>query len=123
SPANGNPIITPSQDIVMGCYYLTASRGEEGERIERGDGMVFHSPAELFMAFQQGKLGVHARVRVRLPIDKKVITELKVDKEKSVVDELPRKAGALVKSTVGRVIFNDILHSKMAFYDLPLSSK
>jgi len=36
--ANGNPIITPSQDIVMGCYYLTASRGEEGEKVEAGDG-------------------------------------------------------------------------------------
>src|SRR5918911_1359539 len=57
SPANGHPIITPSQDIVMGCYYLTASRGEEGERVEPGDGMTFHSPAELFTAFQQGKLG------------------------------------------------------------------
>ena len=123
SPANGNPIITPSQDIVMGCYYLTASRGEEGEKVEAGDGMIFHSPAELFAAFQHGKLGVHARVKVRLPIDKKVITELKVDKDKTIVDELPRKAGALVKSTVGRIIFNDILHPKMAFYDLPLTSK
>ena len=123
SPANGNPIITPSQDIVMGCYYLTASRGEEGEQVEAGDGMIFHSPAEMFTAFQQGKLGVHARVRVRLPIDKKVIAELKVEKDKTVVDELPRKAGSLVKTTVGRVMFNDILHPKMAFYDLPLTSK
>ena len=39
SPANGNPIITPSQDIVMGCYYLTANRGGEGEAVEAGDGM------------------------------------------------------------------------------------
>ena len=48
SPANGKPIITPSQDIVMGCYYLTAARGEEGEKVEAGDGMIFHSPAEVF---------------------------------------------------------------------------
>src|ERR1700754_4197944 len=76
SPANGNPIITPSQDIVMGCYYLTANRGEEGEAVEAGDGMTFHSPQELFSAFQLGKLGVHARVRVRLPLDKKFISEI-----------------------------------------------
>src|SRR5437867_6968782 len=44
SPANGNPIIGPSQDIVLGIYYITANRGEEGEPVERGDGMVFHSP-------------------------------------------------------------------------------
>ena len=123
SPANGNPIITPSQDIVMGCYYLTAKRGEEGEKVEAGDGMVFHSPGELFTAFDQKKLGVHARIRVRVQADKKVITELKGEKDKVIVDELPRKAGALVRTTVGRVIFNDILHPKMAFYDLPLTSK
>src|SRR4030095_13894101 len=55
SPANGNPIITPSQDIVMGCYYLTASRGAEDEAVEAGDGMVFHSPGELFRAFAEHK--------------------------------------------------------------------
>ncbi|QVL32246.1 DNA-directed RNA polymerase subunit beta' [Telmatocola sphagniphila] len=123
SPANGNPIITPSQDIVMGCYWLTASRGEEGEKVEPGDGMIFHSPNELFMAFQQNKLGVHARIKIRLPLEKKVLTEIKLEKDKTVVEELSRKTSKLVKTTVGRVIFNDILHPKMAFYDLPLSSK
>ena len=122
SPANGNPIITPSQDIVMGCYYLTAARGEEGERVEAGDGMVFHSPQEMFSAFQQGRLGVHAKVRVRLPIEKKFITEIRTERG-GMVEELPRKPNGLVTTTVGRIVFNDILHSKMAFYDLPLSSK
>src|SRR6188768_3824561 len=122
SPANGNPIITPSQDIVMGCYYLTAARGEEGERIEAGDGMTFHSPQEMFNAFQQNRLGVHAKVRVRLPIDKKFITEIRTEKG-YVVEELPRKPNGLVTTTVGRLIFNDILHPKMAYYDLSLSSK
>jgi DNA-directed RNA polymerase subunit beta' len=77
SPANGNPIITPSQDIVMGCYYLTAARGEEGEKVEAGDGMIFHSPGEVFQAHAEGKLGVHAKIQVRLPIQKKVISEVK----------------------------------------------
>jgi DNA-directed RNA polymerase subunit beta' len=122
SPANGNPIITPSQDIVMGCFYLTAARGEEGERVEAGDGMIFHSPQEMFAAYQQGRLGVHAKVRVRLPIEKKFITEIRTEKS-TVVEELPRKANGLVLTTVGRIVFNDILHPKMAFYDLSLSSK
>jgi DNA-directed RNA polymerase subunit beta' len=122
SPANGNPIITPSQDIVMGCYYLTASRGEEGEKIEAGDGMTFHSPQELFTAHQQGYLGVHARIRVRLPREKKFITEIRTDKG-STVEELPRKPNGLIPTTVGRVLFNDILHPKMPYYDLALSSK
>src|SRR5436853_1317812 len=63
SPANGQPIISPSQDIVMGCYYLTASRGAEGEKVEIGDGMVFHSPQEVFQAYAQHAVGVPARIR------------------------------------------------------------
>jgi len=123
SPANGNPIITPSQDIVMGCYFLTASRGAEDEAVEAGDGMVFHNPAEVFRAHAAGKLGLHAKIRVRLPIDKKVISEVKDEKGNARAEELPRKPNGLVRTTVGRVIFNDILHWKMAFYDLPLGSK
>ena len=123
SPANGNPIITPSQDIVMGCYYLTANRGEEGEAVEAGDGMKFHAPAELFRAHAEGKLGMHAKIHVRLPIEKKVISELKDEKGVPRAEELPRTPNGLVRTTVGRVIFNDILHPKMAFYDLPLGSK
>src|SRR5580700_3954153 len=123
SPANGQPIISPSQDIVMGCYYLTATRGDLGESTEAGEGKKFNGPAEVHTAFAQKKLGVHARIWVRLPIEKRVIGEVRVDKDKFIVDELPRKAGSLVRSTVGRVIFNDVLHPKMAFYDLPLTSK
>src|SRR5213595_2352377 len=90
SPANGQPIISPSQDIVMGCYYLTATRGEAGEAVEAGDGMLFSSPAEVFRAYAQKKLGVHARVKVRLPIEKHVITEVRYDKDKVRVDDVSR---------------------------------
>jgi DNA-directed RNA polymerase subunit beta' len=131
SPANGQPIISPSQDIVMGCYYLTATRGEAGEDVEPGEGMVFASPAEVFLAFAQKKVGVHARIKVRLPLDKRVITEVRTDKDKTRVDEVDRNPNPstgrkplyLVTTTVGRVLFNDILSPEMAFYDLPLSSK
>ncbi|MGL6094293.1 MAG: DNA-directed RNA polymerase subunit beta', partial [Fimbriiglobus sp.] len=123
SPSNGNPIITPSQDIVMGCYWVTAARGEEGEKIEAGDGMVFHSPMEVFQAHAEGRLGLHARIRVRLPVKKLVISEVKNERGATVAEEIPRKPNGLVRTTVGRVIFNDILRDEMAFYDLALSSK
>jgi DNA-directed RNA polymerase subunit beta' len=123
SPANGQPIISPSQDIVMGCYYLTATRGELGDSGEAGEGKTFASVREVFAAYSQKKLGVHARIYVRLPIDKKVIGEIKVDKGKTRVDDIPRKSSGLVFTTVGRVLFNDILNAKMSFYDLALSSK
>ncbi len=141
SPANGQPIITPSQDIVMGCYYLTADPltmfvtpgGVLDDRIKdyrkhlpdnlKGEGMKFASPGEVFLAFAQKKVGVHARVFVRLPIEKGFISEVPVDKEKTRVEEVPRQASGLVRTTVGRVIFNDILKPEMAFYDLALSGK
>ena len=123
SPANGNPIITPSQDIVMGCYWVTASRGEEGEKVEAGEGMIFHSPQEVFQAYAEGKLGLHARIQVRLPAGKEFISEVKNDRGMTIAEAIPRKPNGLVRTTVGRTIFNDILHAKMGFYDLALSSK
>jgi DNA-directed RNA polymerase subunit beta' len=136
SPANGQPIISPSQDIVMGCYFLTATRGEMGEAVETGEGGHFYadskdpyklpcftSPAEVFLAFAQRKIGTHARLRVRLPIEKRVISEVKSERDKTRIEEVPRTPDGLVTTTVGRVIFNDVLDPKLAFYDLPLSSK
>jgi DNA-directed RNA polymerase subunit beta' len=123
SPANGQPIISPSQDIVMGCYYLTATRGEPGEGTEPGEGMVFSSPAEVFLAFAQKKVAVHARIKVRLPIEKRVIAEARFDKDKLRVEEVQRNPNGLVNTTVGRVLFNDILKPQMAYYDLSLSGK
>jgi DNA-directed RNA polymerase subunit beta' len=131
SPANGSPIISPSQDIVMGCYYLTATRGEPGEKVEPGDGMVFATIKEVFLAYAQKKVGTHARIQVRLPIDKKVVGEVRFDKDKTRVEEIVRthdrtstgRPTELVWTTVGRVLFNDILSPKMAYYDLALSGK
>ena len=61
SPANGKPIIVPSQDIVLGLYYLTLEReGQEGE------GMVFSSIGELEQALDTGAVGLHAKVQVRI---------------------------------------------------------
>ena len=123
SPANGQPIISPSQDIVMGCYYLTATRGEAGEAGDPGEGMLFSSPAEVFLAYAQKKVGVHARIKVRLPRGKRVISEIRSDKDKNKSEEIKRNPNLLVSTTVGRVLFNDILKPDMAFYDLPLSGK
>ncbi len=108
SPANGNPIISPTQDIVMGSYYVTVQRpGEPGE------GMTFASPNEVFLAFSQRKVGVHAMIKLRLPAHKK----LKGEGEKEFTP------GMVIKTTTGRVIFNDILHPKMPYYNLALGQK
>ena len=108
----------------MGCYYLTAARGEEGEKVEAGDGMVFPSPAEVFLAYS-ARQARRARPHPRPPADREEGHHRSHGSRRTrrVVEELPRKPNGLVSTTVGRVIFNDILHPKMAFYDLPLSRK
>src|SRR6187399_3047259 len=89
SPANGHPIISPSQDVVMGCYYLTMSVPEA-----HGDDMVFSSMDEVDMAFNLGKIDLHAKVKVRLPSWQKL---------KSDGDE-KHKPGAIIQTTYGRMV-------------------
>ncbi len=116
SPANGQPIISPTQDIVMGSYYLTAARvGEKGEYKKDGnlETGVYASPEEVFLAFSQKKVGVHASIKLRIPAHKRL-------KGEGDRDFTP---GALVKTTVGRVVFNDILHPKLPFYNLAMGQK
>ena len=107
SPSNGAPIISPSQDVVMGCYYLTMSMAGR-----RGEGMVFRSLAEVEMAHSLGKVGAHAIVQVKLSEGRCEIDE------KGAVGE----PGAITETTAGRVLFNSILPESMLFYNLPMRS-
>ncbi|MBL8830073.1 MAG: DNA-directed RNA polymerase subunit beta', partial [Planctomycetaceae bacterium] len=104
SPANGAPIISPSQDVVMGCYYVTMAVPNR-----KGDDMVFGSMQEVMLAHSLGKVDTHARIRVRLPANRR----LKGD---------DTKPGALIETTVGRVFFNDMLPKGMPFYNIAMRS-
>ncbi|RWX50730.1 DNA-directed RNA polymerase, beta' subunit, predominant form, partial [Candidatus Electrothrix marina] len=85
SPASGSPVIIPSQDIVLGLYYMTRERfGVAGE------GMIFSCPAEARMAYDHGAAHLQARVQVRLN-------------------------GELVKTTVGRIIVGELLPESIPF--------
>ncbi|HEY2841785.1 MAG TPA: DNA-directed RNA polymerase subunit beta' [Pirellulales bacterium] len=107
SPANGAPIISPSQDVVMGCYYMTMSLPDR-----KGDGMAFSSFPEVHLAYALGKIDTHARIRVRLPKHRRL---------KSEGDQV-HKDGELIETTVGRVMFNDVLPGRMPFYNIPMRS-
>jgi DNA-directed RNA polymerase subunit beta' len=114
SPAHGNPIISPSQDIVMGCYYLTAELpGEPGE------GRIFASTDEVHLAYALKKVGTHARIQVRLPRGKKLV----VTQSSKGLHYSPPPPNGVISTTVGRVIFNEILDPRMPFYDLTLDKK
>ncbi len=93
SPAHGSPIVTPTQDQVLGCYYLTKSKpGDVGE------GMVFSDTQEVIIAYNYGKVGLHAIIKVRID-------------------------GKLVETTTGRVIFNQIVPKEIGFINELLNKK
>jgi DNA-directed RNA polymerase subunit beta' len=92
-PADGEPIIGPSKDMVLGCYYLTMER--EGER---GEGMVFADMDEVRLAYSLGKVELHARITLR-----------------QWTTDSPGGESAPIETTVGRVLFNDELPPELRF--------
>ena len=102
APKDGSPITTPTQDMILGSYYLTHPGQEEGKRnsdAEKGDGKVFTDIAEMLMAYQTGMVGLHARVKVRM-----------------YADEYDTR-GKLVESTVGRFIFNQKIPQDLGYVE------
>ncbi|KPK63394.1 MAG: DNA-directed RNA polymerase subunit beta' [Planctomycetes bacterium SM23_32] len=108
TPQSGRPIIGPSHDIVLGCFYLTVE-----PRDEQGEPKCFSSFDEVHMAHGQGRLNVHSRVRVRARGVEEVV-------EKD--DGPPKPLEGLLETTVGRIIFNDILPEGLPFYNCRLAS-
>ncbi|MGL6195539.1 MAG: DNA-directed RNA polymerase subunit beta' [Thermoguttaceae bacterium] len=105
SPANGSPIISPSQDVVMGCYFITMTIPDM-----KGEGMAFSSKEELLLAYHQKVVDMHAKVKVRMPNNRWLKNDPKV------------RDGVLFETTPGRIIFNDILPPGMPYYNEPLKS-
>ncbi|MEM7808467.1 MAG: DNA-directed RNA polymerase subunit beta', partial [Planctomycetota bacterium] len=140
SPANGSPIITPSQDIVLGVFYITSER--EGDL---GEFKTFGSPTEAMLAFDQGTIRMNSRIHVRIPDRDTVITDQKdttgkslqevafkhseeqrkrIDAKYKVIEQMPEGyTGRTILTTVGRILFNDILEPEMPFYNFALTSK
>ncbi len=94
-PQDGKPVTVPTQDMVLGSYYLTLLK--EGEK---GEGYVFSSPEEAVMAYENGVVALHAPIKVRLT---------------KVIDGEERSE--IVDATVGRVIFNEAIPQDLGFVD------
>ncbi|MDD5986987.1 MAG: DNA-directed RNA polymerase subunit beta' [Eubacteriales bacterium] len=100
APKDGSPITTPTQDMILGSYYLTHPGSDERNTpAEKGDGKIFSDLNEMLMAYQDGIVGIHARVKVRVYAGE---------------DD---KRGHLVESTVGRFIFNQNIPQDIGFVD------
>ncbi|MGB2808125.1 MAG: DNA-directed RNA polymerase subunit beta' [Sedimentisphaerales bacterium] len=123
SPANGSPVVGPSQDMVMGNYYLTNMEKEHEGTSEPPIGIsAFRDTYEAIMACEVGKIRLHEKIKVK--IDKPVVSsDLGIRSSTTKNDELPDGNSTVVETTVGRCIFNDILPAGMPFYNMTLNGK
>ncbi len=95
-PSDGGPVAVPSQDMVLGIYYLTQERPGA-----KGEGMCFKNPNEAILAYENGAVTLHSRVKVRV--------------QKTMADGTVKSG--IIESTVGRFIFNEIIPQDLGFVD------
>ena len=93
SPANGSPLASPSQDMVLGLYYITMARNGA-----KGEGKAFYSPEEVIAAYTAAAISLHARIKVRIE-------------------------GELVSTTAGRVILNQLMPKEIEYFNDLLDKK
>ncbi len=106
NPANGAPITVPSQDMVLGLYYITKARKSTKEHPVEGEGMHFYSPEELIIAYNEKRVNLHAIINVKVD----------VKEEGQIVNKM-------VETTVGRVIFNEFVPAKYGYINQLLTKK
>lgn len=106
NPANGAPITVPSQDMVLGLYYITKPRKSTPEHPVKGEGKTFYGPEEVIIAYNEKKIDMHAVINVVVTVREN--------------DELVEKK---VETTVGRVLFNQVVPKEFGFVNKLLDKK
>ena len=107
NPQNGTPITLPSQDMVLGLYYITKERRSMGDIVVKGEGRSFYSAEEVIIAYNEGQLDLHAPIKVRVKIE---------DEEGNFVNKL-------TETTTGRVIFNEQIPEQVPFVNVLLTKR
>ncbi len=107
NPANGSPITVPSQDMVLGLYYITKGRKSTPEFHVAGEGITFYSPEEVIIAFNEGKANLNAFIKCRL----------------KDLDENGNTVIKIIDTTVGRVIFNQVVPDGVGYINQLLTKK
>ncbi|HAH57848.1 MAG TPA: DNA-directed RNA polymerase subunit beta', partial [Bacteroidales bacterium] len=106
NPANGAPITVPSQDMVLGLYYMTKGRKSIPENPVKGEGMTFYSPEEVIIAYNEKVVDLHAFIKVKI-----------------TTVENGEPVTSLVETTVGRVLFNQVVPSAYGYINQLLTKK
>jgi DNA-directed RNA polymerase subunit beta' len=107
NPQNGTPITLPSQDMVLGLYYITKGKRTMGDEIVKGEGMAFYSPEEVLIAHNEGRVDLHAWIKVKV----------------NVRQEDGSLKNQLLETTVGRVMFNQFTPKENGFVNALLTKK
>ncbi|MHC4607321.1 MAG: DNA-directed RNA polymerase subunit beta', partial [Planctomycetota bacterium] len=108
SPSNGRPIISPTQDMVLGVYYLTIGRHDMP-----GEEKTFSTSQEAIMARDMGKVHLHALISVRFPGEREIMTSRGTE----------TLTNARIRTTVGRLLFNENLPAGMPFFNLEIDKR
>jgi DNA-directed RNA polymerase subunit beta' len=106
NPANGAPVTVPSQDMVLGLYYMTKGRKNTPEFPVRGEGMVFYSPEEVTIAYNEKRIDLHAWIKV-------IVTT-------GEGEDVKRE---MLETTVGRVLFNEVVPKRYGYINQLLTKK
>ncbi|MDH7444904.1 DNA-directed RNA polymerase subunit beta' [Aquimarina sp. 2201CG14-23] len=107
NPANGSPVTVPSQDMVLGLYYMTKSRRSTPELEIKGEDLTFYSPEEVVIAYNEKRLDINANIKVRT-------------KDINEEGELVTK---IIETTTGRVLFNEKVPEKAGYINEVLTKK
>jgi DNA-directed RNA polymerase subunit beta' len=107
NPQNGTPITLPSQDMVLGLYYITKGKKSTPEEPVKGEGKIFYSPEEVIIAYNERQLDLHAGIKVKV----------------NVRNQDGSLSNKLIETTVGRVIFNQHVPKNAGFVNALLTKK
>ncbi|HNA17815.1 MAG TPA: DNA-directed RNA polymerase subunit beta', partial [Ferruginibacter sp.] len=107
NPQNGTPITLPSQDMVLGLYYITKGKKSTAEEKVKGEGKAFYSAEEVIIAYNEKQIDLHANIKVKADV-------------RNSDGTLTRK---LIDTTVGRVIFNQFVPKSVGFINALLTKK
>ncbi|PJB11741.1 MAG: DNA-directed RNA polymerase subunit beta' [Flavobacteriales bacterium CG_4_9_14_3_um_filter_40_17] len=107
NPANGSPITVPSQDMVLGLYYMTKPRKSVPEYFVKGEGLTFSSPEEVIIAYNEKMVDINAMIKVRV---------LDLNDQGELVKKI-------VETTVGRVLFNQVVPKQVGYINELLTKK
>ncbi|MDC1262015.1 DNA-directed RNA polymerase subunit beta' [Polaribacter sp.] len=107
NPANGAPVTVPSQDMVLGLYYMTKERVSTPEVPIKGEGLTFYSPEEVTIAFNEEMVDLNAGIKVRT----------------QDVDENGAQVTKIIATTVGRVLFNEVVPPAAGYINEVLTKK